>query len=82
VTGPKEADRADSWLSVELYSERLSGRMETPANEGAGRAPPGAGGSTSGTRITCAVRQQCRMPGLARGHTRGKQLWCATPGCQ
>ncbi len=53
VIGPNEAESAESWLRVELYSERLSGSTETPANDGTGLVPPAAGGRTSGTLMTC-----------------------------
>ena len=52
-TGPQDADRADILLMVEQYRERLTGSTETPANDGTGRGPSGAAGSTSGTLMAC-----------------------------
>lgn len=52
-TGPQDADRADSWLIVEQYRERLTGSTDTPANDGTGLGPSGAAGKTSGILMAC-----------------------------
>ena len=62
--GPQDADRADIWLMVEQYRERLAGSTETPANDGTGRGPSGAAGSTFGTWMACATPPH--MSGLSR----------------
>ena len=40
---------------VEQYRERLTGSMDTPANDGTGLGPSGAAGKTSGTLMACTV---------------------------
>lgn len=52
--GPQDADRADSWLMVEQYRERLAGSTDTPAKDGTGRGPSEAAGITSGTLMACS----------------------------